>query len=252
MAQQRIIIANQKGGVGKTTSAVSLAHGLARAGKRVLLVDADAQGQCATFLGLQQESGLFDLLVSGRPLPDVTRSADGDDHPRPNLMVVPGDKRTATAQIVLAAEGFKLATLSNALEAADADVVIFDTSPSVGLMQEAAIYASDWLIVPTATDYPATEGMAGVLSTLQAVERRGGRCRLLGVLPTMYDDVTRESRAALEQLRERLGAAVFEPIHRATVLRECAAEGLTIWEKAPKSRAAEEYLAVVEKVLTHE
>jgi chromosome partitioning protein len=246
-----IVIANQKGGVGKTTTAVTLGAGLALKGKRTLIVDCDPQGQVATFLGLRQESGLFDLLVGGRPLADVTRSASVEGHTRTNLRIVPGNKRTATAQMVMASEGFRLDCLADVLPDADADYIIFDTSPSVGLLQEAALFAADWLIAPVAVDYPAAEGLAGVLVTLKAVEDRGGRCRLLFALPTMYDDVTRESKATLDQLKERLGEAVFAPVHRATVLRECAAEGVTVWEKAPESRAAEEYARLLWEVLNY-
>jgi len=249
MKQKTICVANQKGGVGKTTTAVNLAHGLATKGKRVLLVDCDPQGQVATFLGLRQESGLFDLLVGGRPLADVVRSADTDHLDRAGLRVIPGDKRTATAQIVLAAEGFNLACLSDALKRAKVDYVVFDTSPSVGLLQEAALFAADWLLSPVATDYAATEGLAGVMDTLKAVKERGAKCQLLGVVPTFHDQVTRESKATLEQLAEHLGEAVWPPIHRATVLREATAEGLTIFEKAAKSRAAQEYGELVGRVL---
>ncbi|MCZ7568803.1 MAG: ParA family protein [Ardenticatenaceae bacterium] len=247
-----IVIANQKGGVGKTTTAVSLAHGLALRGHATLLVDLDPQGQCATFLGLQPESGIFDLLISRRPLADLTRSADTDGATRPGLRLLPGDKRTATAQIVLSAEGLPLEAFAQALRCAPVAYVVVDTSPSVGLLQESALYAADWLVAPVATDYPAAEGLAGVLATLSSVERRGGACQLLAVLPTMHDEVTRESKAALGQLHERFGDLVLPAIHRATILRECAAEATTIWEKAPTSRAAAEYTALVEKVLSHD
>ncbi len=247
-----ITIANQKGGVGKTTTAVTLAHGLALRGKQVLLVDADPQGQVATFLGLRQESGLFDLLISRRPLRDVIRTAAANDYPRHGLYVIPGDKRTATAQIVLTTEGFRIEALARVLQDSEADFIVFDTSPSVGSFQEAALFASDWLVVPVATDYPSVEGFTGIFETLQAVNERGGRCRLLGTLPTMFDDVTRESAAVLSQLQKRLGEAVLTPIHRATILRECAAEGATIWELAPKSRTAEEYAELVFEVLERE
>lgn len=241
-------VANQKGGVGKTTTAVTLAHGLALRGKDVLLVDCDPQGQAASFLGLRQESGLFDLLISRRPVADVTRTADTDEHARPHLHLIPGDKRTATAQVVLGAEGFDLAGLANALRGVVADYIIFDTSPSVGLLQESAMFASDILVAPVATDYPSAEGLAGVVATLQAVNNRGGHCRLAAVVPTMFDDVTKESRANLAQLQESFGAVVLPPVHRATVLRECAAEGCTIWEKDAGSRAAQEYARLVWEV----
>ena len=109
-----IAIANQKGAVGKTTTAVNLGHALSLRGRSVLLVDCDPQGQAATFLGLRQESALFDLLVSGRPLAEVIRSASRNDHDRPGLSVIPGDRRTATAQTVLASEGFRLEALAAA------------------------------------------------------------------------------------------------------------------------------------------
>lgn len=244
-----ITIANQKGGVGKTTTAVTLAHGLALRDYSVLLVDCDPQGQCATFLGLRQESGLFDLLISDRPLDDVIRSATSDERQRQNLSIVPSDKRTATAAIVLTAEGFQVDSLDAILGDVDGyDFIVFDTAPSVASFQEAALFASDYLVAPVATDYPSTEGLAGMLATLKAVNDRGGRCQLLGVLPTMYDSVTRESAASLDQLKEQLGDAILPPIHRATVFRECAADGVTIWEKSPKSRAAQEYAELVFRV----
>lgn len=259
-----VTIGNQKGGQGRTTTVVTLGHGLAMRGKHVLLVDADPQGQVVVFLGLRQESGLFDLLVEGRSLADVVRSTDTDGYHRPGLQVIPGDRRTAIAQAVLAASksrrtavsqavpaaaGLELSCLADALKHAQADYVIIDTSPSVGLLQEAAIYTAGWLICPCAVDYASSEGLARMVATLKAIRERGGRCQLLGVIPTFYDQVTKESRVTLAQLRERFEDTVWPPIHRATILRECAAEAVTIFEKAPKSRAAMEYNEVVERVL---
>ena len=246
-----IAICNQKGGVGKTTTAVNLGHGLAQKGKRVLLVDCDPQGQVATFLGLRQESGLFDLLVGGLSLADVTRSANANGNERPNLSVLPGDKRTATAQTVIAVEGFRLECLAEELRGVRTDFVIFDTAPSASLLQEAAIYAADWVLIPCATDGAAVEGLAGILATLRAINERGGDCQLLGVLPTFYDEVTTESRNTLTHLQRDLGDAVWDVIHRATILRECAAEAVTIFEKAPDSRAGQEYSWLVRRVLSY-
>lgn len=246
-----VVIANQKGGVGKTTTAVTLGHGLALKGHSTLIVDLDPQGQCATFLGLRQESGVFDLLVGGRPLSDVVRTAHVEGFARPQLHILPGDRRTATAQIVLTSEGFRHSILAEALKDAEYEYIVFDTSPSVGSFQEAALFAAHYLIIPSATDYASTEGVVGILATLQGMKERGGRCRLLGVLPTMHDDVTRESTAVLISLQARFNTAVLQPIHRATVLRECTAEGITVFEKSPKSRAAEEYAALAWEVLDY-
>ena len=249
MANKTIVsIVNQKGGVGKTTTAVTLAHGLAIQGREVLLLDLDPQGQCASSLGLIQEPGVFNLLVGGQTLRDVTRTTG-----RKRLALIPGDKRTATAQIVLNAEGFDLAVVRNAVRPAlrnGVEFVVVDTAPSVGGLQEAALFASDLVVIPTAADYLATEGVVKVVDTLRALEGKGWRGAVLGILPTFYDDVTRETRAVMSDLKKAFGEKLLlRPIHKATVFRECAAEGKTIWEWAPsKSRAVLEYAALVWRV----
>jgi chromosome partitioning protein len=248
MTKPRIItIANQKGGVGKTTTAVTLGHGLAIQGRETLILDLDPQGQCASALGLAHESGVFNLLAAGQTLADVTRTTG-----RKGLSLIPGDKRTATAQIVLNAEGFDLGIIKGRLRPAlrnGLDLAIIDTAPSVGGLQEAALFAADLVIIPTAVDYLATEGVVRVLETLNALAGRGWAGFVLGVLPTFYDDVTKESRATLDDLRKTVGDdLVLSPVHRATVLRECASEGRTIWEFAPKSRPAEEYAQLIWRV----
>jgi len=106
--------------------------------------------------------------------------------------------------------------------------------------------------VPTAVDFASAEGLAAILETLESVQGKGGECDVLGVLPTFYDDQTRESKTILEDIQKQFAHLVWEPIHRATILRECVAEGVTIWEKAPTSRAAQEYQAAVEEVLANE
>ena len=247
-----ITIANQKGGVGKTTTAVTLGHGLAMRNKHLLLCDLDPQGQCCTFLGLRQESGLFDLLISKRPLSDVVRSAGINGNLRPNLSVLPGDKRTATCQVVLAVEGFSLEYLAKTLKRTKFDYIVIDTAPSASLLLESAIWAADWLLIPCAVDYAATEGLTGVIRTLKAIREQGGKCQLLGVVPTFFDETTRESKTTLSQLKEYMKDAVWDPIHRATVLRECTSEGVTIFEKSPRCRAAQEYKTLTEKVLSYD
>ena len=250
-----VAVANQKGGVGKTTTAVTLAHGLAIQGKEVLLLDLDPQGQCASALGLVQEPGVFNLLVGDQTLPDVTRSTG-----RPHLTLIPGNKRTATAQLVLNAEGFEINIIRDALRSVlrhssgqalqgKLDFVVIDTAPSVGGLQEAALFAADLVIIPTAVDYLATEGVVKVMETIEALtEKHAWAGSVLGILPTFYDDVTRESRQTLEDLRCTFGDVILSPIHRATILRECGAEGKTIWEMAADSRPAKEYADLIWRV----
>jgi chromosome partitioning protein len=246
---QTITVANQKGGVGKTTTAVNLAHGLVLQGKRVLLVDLDPQGQCATILGLKPEPGTFNLLVAESPFKQVTRLTD-----RKGLLVILGDRKTSTAQTVLNVQRTPISFIHSKLvvpaQKDGLDYIVIDTSPSVGELQEQALWAADGVLIPCAVDYLATDGVYNIAQTLKRIqEEYKWQGRVLGILPTFYDTVTRESKATLQDLQKRFSGAMLSPIHRATILRECAVEGKTIFEMAPESRAAKQYLGLVEHVL---
>jgi chromosome partitioning protein len=244
-----ISIANQKGGVGKTTTAVNLAHGLVLEGKRVLLVDLDPQGQCATILGLKSEPGAFNLLVADQSPDQVIRITD-----RKNLFVILGDRKTATAQTVLSVQRVPIhytqRKLAPAANKDQIDYLIIDTSPSVGDLQEQALWASNGVLIPCAVDYLASDGVFNIAQTLKRLhEEHKWQGVILGILPTFFDEVTRESKATLEDLKKRFGKLMLNPIHRATVLRECAVEGKTIFEIGPKSRAAQQYQLLTQFVL---
>jgi chromosome partitioning protein len=244
-----ITIANQKGGVGKTTTAVTLAHGLVLRGKKVLLTDLDPQGQCASILGLRQEPGAFNLLVADQAPGQIIRSTDRD-----NLYVILGDSKTATAQTVLSVQRSPISFVQDKLVSPalneKIDYIVIDTSPSVGELQEQALWAADGVLIPCAVDYLASDGVFNIVSTLERIrEQFNWHGAILGILPTFYDDVTRESKATLEDLKDRFKEVMLQPIHRATILRECAVEGKTIFELSPKSRAALQYAQLVQYTL---
>jgi chromosome partitioning protein len=245
---QTIVIANQKGGVGKTTTAVSLAHGLALRGRRVLLVDLDPQGQCATSLAIDSEAGVFNVLVN--PRSDIHQWIRATT--RNGFDILPGDRSTATAQIVINAENRPIDSILWLFKsvAKDYECIIFDTAPSVGGIQERAIFAADLALIPTATEFLSMDGLAQMMDLLALLKDKWyWSGKLLGILPTFYDIQTSESYKSLSELREGFGESVLNPIHRATVLRECAAEGKTIFEMAPGSRAACEYEELADQVM---
>ena len=243
MSAKIIVIPNHKGGTGKTTTAISLASSVALRGFRVLIVDFDPQGQAATALGLPQENGVFNLLVGSSvdPFQWVRRTG------RENLDLLPGDRTTASAQVVINAENRPIDAIKSAVRKLTKayDYIFFDTAPSVGGIQERAIYAASLVIIPTATEFLSLDGLVKMSTTLKALrEVHHWEGRLIGILPTFYDEQTRESRTSMEELHGAFPERILSPIHRATILRECAAEGKTVFEMNPQHRAAREYEAL--------
>jgi len=250
-----VAIVSQKGGVGKTTTAVTLAHGLALEGMEILLLDTDPQGQCATLLDLEHEAGVFRWLGAREPVANVVRETGRD-----RLRLIPGDKTTVEAQLLLNYRGETLEALYSAradLETLGVDVVVMDTAPSVGGLQDAAIMAADEIVVPVACDYLSLERAPETFATMAAVRDRGWAGNLAGVQPTFYSERTNAARVSLEDLGDlvtRLGLAevLLRPIHESVFIRSAASEGRTIWEIPARTeydeRAQLEYVRLVRHV----
>lgn len=252
-----ICFANQKGGIGKTTSAVTVAHGLTLAHKKVLLIDFDSQGHAAIKLGLDPVNNIFKWLIAEGGQSVITQTG------RNNLFLVPGNKKTATVQGMIVMErrpiSFVRDELKDLTRGLSFDYVIFDTPPGVGGLQELAIFASDYLIIPTGCNFLSVEAIGQTLDTSKNLrESMKWDGRLIGILPTFLDDRVKESATVYDEVKARFGDLTLAPIHTSAALAECPAEGITIFEKVTQksmksdkyaARASNEYGALVRKIL---
>lgn len=227
-----LAVVNQKGGVGKTTTAVTFAHGLAIEGQRVLLIDLDPQGQVATSLGLRKEAGLYRLLVKGAGARAVSKTG------RANLWAVLGDKQTVVARREINAMYLRIYTLRRALKDLDYNTIILDTAPGADILQVNALCACTHFLIPVELDHLALQGAADTLATVASLKELDALDgRFLGVLPTMWKRTTTHTREQFEVLRKQFGNLLWPPIPDDTKAREATLEGRTLWEYAPICRA---------------
>ncbi|HTR51635.1 MAG TPA: ParA family protein [Kofleriaceae bacterium] len=247
---RRIAILNQKGGTGKTTTAVSLASGLAEREHEVLLIDTDAQGNVGVSLGVAGERSLYHVLVESAEPSDVAVPV------RRSLDVITSDATLAAAEIWLARQNTdqRSRILSKRLNSMAVsrryDFVIIDCGPSLNLLNQNALSYADEVIIPVTCDYLALVGVKQVLRTIKDVERHLGHAvRVSAVLPTFYDGRTRLAREVLETLQGHFKHKCLEPIRLNTRLAEAPSHKKTIFEYAPGSHGAADYNRVVDWVL---
>ncbi len=241
-----LAVFNHKGGTGKTTTAVTVAAGLARAGRKVLLVDADGQGNVAVSLDLTSDRSLYHVLVMGLAIEQAVVTA------RPNLDVLVSNETLAAAELYLAGRAQRDRILASRLDRARElyDHVIVDCSPSLSLMNQNALVFADAVLCPVACDYLSLVGVRQVLRTVKHVNRLLSHpVRFWGVLPTLYDGRARICQEALATLQEHFGARCLDPVSVAIKVKEAPARGKTLFEHAPESRAARDYQKVVDRLM---
>jgi len=241
---KKIAVITSKGGTGKTTTSINLAHGLALAGQRVLVIDCDAQRNVAVAFDVKGKRHLGHLLRHGDV--EVIRV-------RQNLYVIDsGGRDLAETEMTLAGKRNRESRLGHALRnLAGCDVVICDCSPTINLININAMIYADEVIIPVSMDYLAQEGARQTLETLDEINSYSShRTEVMGILPTFYDARTRLSKEVLDNLRSHFGERVFDTVIRVnTSLREAPSFQRTIFEYSPLSRGAFDYYQLTEEFL---
>jgi len=251
-APARILaVANQKGGVGKTTTAISLATALAALEKRVLLVDLDPQGNTTGGMGVDKGAlarSVYGWLLGQESFGETARPTELS-----YLTLLPSNRELVGAEVELVGAERREFLLADRLEArrAEYDYIFVDCPPSLGLLTINALTAADGVLVPVQCEYFALEGVSELLATIDRVrESLNPRLALAGVVATMWDERTNLSRQVLEEIRRHFGEKVFRsPVPRNVRLAEAPSFGKPILLYDVKSKGAEAYLAIARELL---
>jgi chromosome partitioning protein len=246
-----ISILNQKGGVGKTTTAINLSVGLAKAGNAVLLVDLDPQGNATSGLGIDKMEvvgGVYDALISSVEFGSVTMATRIK-----NLNIIPTNSNLASAEVELSGVNSRETKLKDFLfnNTSSYDYVLIDCPPSLGLLTVNALTSSTDVLVPVQTEYYAMEGLSQLLQVVQHIQ--GGlnpTLQIIGVLLTMYDSRTSLSEQVKEEIERVFGDIVFSTvIPRNIRLAEAPSHGKSIYEYDKWSKGSKAYKSLTKEVI---
>ncbi len=245
--QRVIAVANQKGGVGKTTTAINVGALLAKSGKNVLLVDLDPQANLTSGIGLNKnaEKTVQDALFNVEEVAHVIVESEFD-----NLSVMPASPELATAEVDLVNELAREQRLKQALEKTDFDYVLIDCPPALGLLTINALTAADDVLIPVQAEYFAMEGLGQLLQTIQRIRQAlNPNLNLLGVLLTMFDNRTTLSTQVKAELEQHLPGKVFSAIIPRNIrLAEAPSHGKPINEHDKWSKGAKAYKQFVKEI----
>ena len=249
---RKIAVAMAKGGVGKTTTAVNLAHGLAKLGRKVLLVDCDTQSQAAKFLGVNPDYGLYEFVIGQDSTGKQIYKKDTLYSCRDNLWLLAGgiklvelkhwlgeqprsERQTALARTLIPKEG-------------NLDYLIFDCAPGWDVLSVNILMAVNEVMCPVALQGPSLEGLKTFFGYLMSAQRLNLDLQLKYILPTMFDQRTNHSFVILKQLRRLFRKQICDPIHYNVRLSEAPVRGKTIFEYRSSAVSADDYRKLIWRV----
>lgn len=245
-----ISVTNQKGGVGKTTSAVNIAYYLAKMGKKTLLVDFDPQGNASSGLGIdkqQLQGSMTDVILETKTLPDIIIPTD-----HKNLFLAPATSHLANTEVELAQANRRFTRLKNAIDnTPNYDFVIIDSPPSLSLLTVNGLIAARYVLLPVQAEFYALEGLGQLLETMKLIRKSmNPTLDLIGVLPTMVDGRTTLSGQVHEEIKKHFPGKVFKTvIPRNIRLAEAPSHGLPVGVYDKFSKGARAYKAVTKEVI---
>ncbi|MBQ7792466.1 MAG: ParA family protein [Clostridia bacterium] len=249
-----IAVANQKGGVGKTTSAINIAASLGHFGKKVLLIDADPQGNSTSGVGVNKERvehSFYDVLIGSEPIEKSVVETQWE-----NLWLCPCNIDLAGAEIELVGVSDREFQFSKSLEAVkdEYDYIIVDCPPSLGLITINILSGSDSILIPLQCEYFALEGLSQLMNTLRKIKSRYNESlEIEGVILTMYDGRPHLTLQVAEEIKKYFGEKVFKsPIPRSVRLGEAPSYGEPILYYDKRSRCTEAYLNIAKDILEKE
>ena len=253
-----VAVALQKGGTAKTATSINLAYVLARAGNRVLLVDADSQGNATVHVGISQQDVVrlsrdgrthYHALTGKTPLGEVILATGID-----GLQVLPASIALSAAEAELYHDPTGISAMAEMLKAvrADYDFIIIDCAPALGMITSNALVAADYLLIPCQTEAHAILGLEQLSETIAKIRRRANpRLEVLGIVPTMYSARQSQDRASLEDMRALWGQhlPMFEPIPRSTVYSQAAAANTITLAGDPGAPGMETFIAIATRLM---
>lgn len=243
-----ICIINQKGGVAKTTTTISIAAGLSRKDKKVLVLDLDAQGNVGVALHAQSVKDMYDFLVNGSDYRECIT------HLGENLDIITSKETLTKAEFMFVGEQNREMILRSKIKQIKGyDYVLIDCSPSLGLLNQNALLAASEAFIPTSTDVLGYKALKKIILAIESLNNVFDHdCKVTKIVPTMYDRRLKLSNKILNDITNDYYEIVSEPIHTCSKLKEAPGVGMSIFKYAPISTASKDYAKLVQSILNDE